>query len=274
MVTPMLSELKPASAPTAASALSYIQRKATVDNPMDAVLWVMDKLVRRWRIDGSWKALSHLVKQPRHRIIDPYIAEPYHDWRLGIKTLEVVRSDKLGLPNQQCHYYVAAKFRHFHRAMRHVSIEAGKDVFLDYGSGKGRVLAMAARAYPFRRVMGVEYSSELNDMARANMQRALARSRRFQCREIEIVTADATQYALPTDVTVVHFYNPFEGEVLAQSLQRIHESLRAAPRKLTIIYQNPIHFERIAHQFPWMVKRLEYNYYYDYKCIIFDCREG
>ena len=40
--------------------------------------------------------------------------------------------------------------------------------FVDYGSGKGRVLMLAA-AYPFRRILGVEFSESLDRVARDNI---------------------------------------------------------------------------------------------------------
>src|SRR5437763_11062946 len=42
------------------------------------------------------------------------------------------------------------------------------DVFVDFGSGKGRVVYQAGRL-PFRRVIGVEVSEELNRIARRNL---------------------------------------------------------------------------------------------------------
>jgi cyclopropane fatty-acyl-phospholipid synthase-like methyltransferase len=51
-------------------------------------------------------------------------------------------------------------YRSFRRVMRHIGVRE-QDVFLDYGSGLGRVLLMAAQ-YPFRRVLGVELSAAVS----------------------------------------------------------------------------------------------------------------
>ena len=42
------------------------------------------------------------------------------------------------------------------------------DVFIDLGSGMGRMVLEAAR-YPFKRVIGVELVEQLHDLARANL---------------------------------------------------------------------------------------------------------
>ena len=234
---------------------------------IEGMLWLIRKVIKRWRIDGPWKTMGHLIKQPRRRILDPYIIEPYHDWRLGIKAGKVVYSSDLGLPGEQYHHYVGAGHRDFKRAMKHVKVTAQQDVFLDYGSGKGRALVMAGK-YPFKRIIGVEYSAELNQTARENVNRA---RRKLKCKDISVVTADASTWALPNDVTVIYLFNPFDGEILAQSFERIHESLLAAPRTITIVYGNPLHFEPIADRFAWVVKKHEFYYYYQYKYAIYEC---
>lgn len=115
------------------------------------------------------------------------------------------------------------------------------DVFLDLGSGKGRVVLQAA-AYPFRRVIGVELSPELQEVAAANVA---ARRESLRCRDVELVTADATQFVVPDDVTVVYLYNPFRGEVFASVVERLLESLDRAPRPLRVIYRTPLEEETL-----------------------------
>ena len=57
------------------------------------------------------------------------------------------------------------------RRMMHGLTPTNVDVFLDLGSGMGRIVNMAARRYPFKRVIGVEISGELNDIAIENARR-------------------------------------------------------------------------------------------------------
>jgi hypothetical protein len=115
------------------------------------------------------------------------------------------------------------------------------DVFVDFGAGMGRAVVLAARA-PFKRVVGVELSSELAAVARSNIERVRSRAR---CRDIEIVVADALEWEPPDDVTVAFFYNPFEGEVFERVVQRLLASVDEHPRRLRIVYCNPVEHERL-----------------------------
>ncbi len=174
--------------------------------------------------------------------------------RLGIRTSESFERDQLGYDTMECHRYSPTDYRGFRKIMRHVPIRANQDVFLDYGSGLGRALIMAG-AYPFRRILGVELSHELNLRAAENVRRAL---RKLKCKEVEVIEADAAAYEVPPDVTVMYFYSPFSGAVLRRVLENVRRSLAAAPRKVTIIYKNPHHFEEEARRCPWLLKRAEY----------------
>ncbi len=109
------------------------------------------------------------------------------------------------------------------------------DVFIDYGCGKGRVLYMAAK-YPFKRVIGIELSTALAEIAKRNIERTLPK---LKCKTIEVVIADALEYDVPDDVTYVFFNNPFEGEIFAGVVDKLLESLRRRPRLLHIIYYSP-----------------------------------
>jgi SAM-dependent methyltransferase len=115
------------------------------------------------------------------------------------------------------------------------------DTFVDFGSGKGRVLHLAAQ-FPFRRVIGVELDAELNRVARANIERHHGR---YACREILVVDADAERYVIPDDVTVAYFYNPFRGAVFTGVVDRLCASVAAHPRALRVIYAHPLMHEEL-----------------------------
>lgn len=110
------------------------------------------------------------------------------------------------------------------------------DVFIDFGSGKGRVLYLAA-LYPFRKVIGVEISEKLNSIARGNLDKNV---HRLVCKDIQLVTSDVAQYEIPGDVTVVYFYNPFEGKIFTDTIDKICASLTKNPREFRVIYANPV----------------------------------
>jgi len=118
----------------------------------------------------------------------------------------------------------------------------------------GRAVVLAA-TYPFRRVIGVEASAVLNAVARENIDRV---RRRLVCTDVRIEEADAAEYAVPDDVTHVYCYNAFSGASLARVLANLRASLAAAPRRLTLIFKNPVCLDTVsAEDLAWMTKRGE-----------------
>lgn len=110
------------------------------------------------------------------------------------------------------------------------------DVFLHLGSGKGRMLLVAA-SHPFRRVIGIEIAEPLSQVARRNLEH---NADRLACRNVEVITADPADWPIPDDVTTVFFFDSFRGESLDQALANIVASLDRQPRRLTFISLYPV----------------------------------
>ena len=108
-------------------------------------------------------------------------------------------------------------------------------VFVDFGSGKGRVVLLASQV-PFRKVVGVEFSSQLHRVAQQNLERFAAEKRR--CGSIELLCMDATQYPIPDEDAVLYFYNPFEQQVMDIVLANLQASLARRPRTIYLVLVN------------------------------------
>jgi SAM-dependent methyltransferase len=109
--------------------------------------------------------------------------------------------------------------------------------FVDFGCGKGRILALATE-YPFAKVVGLELSPSLCAEARAVA--AAVAARHPQRTPIEIVEGDGLAYALPSGRIVMYLYHPaYQGllQRLAKSLVQ-HQTADPA-NKVFIIYYNP-----------------------------------
>ena len=108
--------------------------------------------------------------------------------------------------------------------------------FVDLGSGKGRVLFVAAER-EFRQVVGVEFAKELHDVAVENA----ARVRASTGREIVPVLGDAGAFAFPLDPLVVHLNNPFTERVMSRVIDNLAHSYRELPRPIIVVYQQARH---------------------------------
>jgi SAM-dependent methyltransferase len=109
------------------------------------------------------------------------------------------------------------------------------DVLLDVGSGKGRALLVAASRYPFKRVIGVEMSADLNRVAAENVRCY----RGGELRPIDLVDQDVLDWEIPDDVSVLFLYNPFSGSVFERFISNMRQSLLDRPRAFRIIYVSP-----------------------------------
>lgn len=152
------------------------------------------------------------------------------------ETADLVSLASLGLEHPERANYTASPWWTLRWLLRRSDVQPS-DVLLEYGCGKGRVVLDAARRYPFRRVVGVDLAPDLTAVARGLVERE---RRHLRCREVTIETADATEFTVPDDVTVVYLYNPFGGATFECVCQNLLASLDRAPRLMRIIYLNPV----------------------------------
>lgn len=123
-------------------------------------------------------------------------------------------------------------------------VVAGETVFVDLGSGKGRAL-FVAREFPFRRIVGVEWSSELTAIARSNV--AVASGAGTPDDRFELLQMDAGAYEFPLAPLVLFLFNPFGEETMARVIASLERSLAAHARPVFVIYANPLHAALFTH---------------------------
>ena len=124
----------------------------------------------------------------------------------------------------------------FRRIMSCLPENFGNLLFIDYGSGKGRTLLLAAE-YNFKKIIGVEFGKELHDIAEKNILNY--RSPKRRCDDINSVLIDATLYELPDEPCVLYFFNPFEESVMRKVIKKIRASYFSNPRRMILVYYKP-----------------------------------
>ncbi|MEM8948043.1 MAG: class I SAM-dependent methyltransferase [Pseudomonadota bacterium] len=178
-----------------------------------------------------------------------WCSERFHDWRHGLSTRQWVELAPFGY-DENYHQHDAAPYRDLKRIFRALPFDPGADeVLVDYGSGAGRVVLMAAATLPFKSIIGVELLPSLIALAEENRQRCKSP---LICEDITFVESDAMAYALPPEATKAFFFNPFAGPVLETVLDNLHRQFLAAPRPLTIVFLNPGRARPIIEQRSWM----------------------
>ena len=167
-----------------------------------------------------------------------------------IDTLDVSANEKF-----HAHGYKPARLTHFRHIINRIDLP-NNPVFVDFGSGKGRLLIVAMQLR-FCNAVGVELSPSLCAVARENLKRAIPN--RVQREAIRIVPCNAAQYKIQPDENVFYFYNPFDGIVMAQVLANIVQSLQTHPRLVWLIYNNP-RYGYIIEQQGMFIERFIYRY--------------
>jgi SAM-dependent methyltransferase len=155
--------------------------------------------------------------------------------RLGISTRGVVPVE-----HADSKHYATMNYSTIWPILDHLALDPS-DVFVDIGSGKGRVLCCAAR-YPVRRVVGVDLSEEFCRAARENARRM--RGRRAP---ISVETAKAQDFDYST-ATVLFLFDPFGAATLEPLLEQIGRDARGSVR---IAYANPTH-DQVFERQPWL----------------------
>jgi hypothetical protein len=156
--------------------------------------------------------------------------------RYNIDTAGIVSEQELGLPDPRFTRYKPSALLTLRRILPPEAV-GPDDVFADFGSGKGRVVLQAAMHYPFRTVYGIEFAEQLHRIAQSNIERNRDRLRNT---EVRLVHTDARFFDIPDDLTVAFFYDPFVDEVFTTVIRRLLESVDRRPRRMRIVYSNPV----------------------------------
>lgn len=161
------------------------------------------------------------------------------DFKYGVETINTVMLDELEInsPNKaHGRYYEGTNVYVFKKMFSLVEIDASNSCFIDFGSGKGKAMLLAAEK-KFRKVIGVEFSGELIDICRRNLE--IFKRKTKSKTEFDIIHADAAEYDIPDDANLLYFANPFDEMLIAKVIDNILESLEKRPREIVVMHLYP-----------------------------------
>jgi SAM-dependent methyltransferase len=193
------------------------------------------------------RAIAWTSRNVRHRgflttfqIVLTTVEDTLFDRRFGTETARPMWSDQFdaSLTNRaHAVSYQATKARPFRSLLRRLPFPDGS-TFVDVGSGKGKVLLLAAQ-HPFKRVIGIEFSRPLCAQARKNIE--IFRGRVRGLAPIEVFEGDVTHHALHGEENVFFLYNPFDAVILGQFVESLRCSVATHPRQIWLIYSAPVY---------------------------------
>jgi len=140
----------------------------------------------------------------------------------------------LGWPEDKLNFhYLPIRPKCARRALRNLHLDdPGEYTFIDFGSGKGRVLFVASD-FPFARIVGIEYAPELHQAACRNIQSYRSDTRK--CGRIEAICQDMTTFHFPEGPLALFFYNPASESVM----RTIAAKITALSQACWVVYANP-----------------------------------
>ncbi|CAN5713964.1 hypothetical protein BH20ACI3_BH20ACI3_05140 [soil metagenome] len=168
----------------------------------------------------------------------------YKDWRFDrryqVDTDGSIQLNELDINNpnrQHGQRYEAVPADVFHHMLAHLPEIGYQDfTFVDFGSGKGRALLLASE-YSFKQIVGIEFSSQLDKIAKGNID--TYQSRTQKCKALTSICMDAVDFPLPSGNLLVFMANPFNEPIMAKVLGNIETSAEAHPCEIYIVYSNP-----------------------------------
>jgi len=147
---------------------------------------------------------------------------------------------KKGIEIDHSTIYMPVSYDLLEEIFQKVNLKESKH-FLDIGSGKGRPMCMAAY-YDFSKVTGIDFSKEFCDAAEENMK---ITQQKFPHLQYKIINNDAFYFEIPNDADCIFMFNPFDEVIMNGVAENILESFEINPRKITLIYVNPMYKEEL-----------------------------
>jgi predicted RNA methylase len=129
--------------------------------------------------------------------------------------------------------YEAVDPNFLHQVLSELQITHQEFTFVDFGSGKGRAILIAS-SFPFKNIVGVEYSPQLDKIAQKNLARFP--HSKMRCTNIELVCSDAVTYPIPESSLVIFLNNPFGRKLVEQLVAKVSSSFHGCPRPMVVIY--------------------------------------
>jgi predicted RNA methylase len=188
-----------------------------------------------WAFD---RLKSHGLRDTLSSIVRAFVDVGF-DIRYGTDTARWVEINTLSVESEHkkdALAYIPTQIAPLRTVLR--KLDLPKDgVFIDLGSGKGRVLLIAAQS-GFQKVIGVEFSGQLCEIARENVKAFVRRTQTTA--QIEVVESDVATWPIDCRYSVFFMFHPFKRTVLARFLDNLQSSLTQFPRKIWLVYNNPM----------------------------------
>ena len=164
------------------------------------------------------------------------LSERIFDFKYHVETSSIIRMEEYDIEEKKKAVsvrYQPTPIKPLRSILKALNIDHSRYTIIDVGSGKGRVLLLASE-YPYKKIIGVEISKRVNDIAEKNFETWSNPNQK--CQDLQSICTDACEYKFPKGPLVLFFFTPFTSTVLAQVLENLKKSMKDKPRPVHIIY--------------------------------------
>jgi ribosomal protein L11 methylase PrmA len=178
-----------------------------------------------WNFGLAFFTIWHEIKGERK----------YHLNTTGLEKLQ--RLSIKGDNRAHASLYQASHFYILEKGFSYLKSIGENNNITDFGCGKGRVLVVAAY-FEFINITGIDFAKALCVSAEQNIRQAKLT---HPLAHFNIVCDDVVNYPIKKEQNVFFFFNPFDEVVMLKVVKNILASIREDPRKIFIMYVNPVH---------------------------------
>jgi len=228
------------------TARTVTAQDSRLTKPIASAKYYADRLVQHIS-DNGLRSSAVLVGR---NLIWPYCewlirrgirAHEEFDFKYGLDTQTPIPIRNLETSAPGARYavhYEGAAIPLIHKILRQLRTDLSRFTFIDLGSGKGRVLLIAAQ-YPFKSVIGVEFSETLHGIAQSNISIFIEQVETKTCPTSLNMDAGALEFSQFGN-KVVFCNNPFAAILTLRVLDNLQCSLRKTGHQGIFIYLTPI----------------------------------
>ncbi len=178
----------------------------------------------------NWRIARHMIRQ-----------EKRGEKKYGLRTTgadELGHLRKKGVDTSHATIYMPAGYDLLENLFAQVNLSVCRH-FIDIGSGKGRVMVVAAH-HGARKITGIEFAPRFCAAARTQLAATALVIPGF---EYQVINNDAFYVDIPDDADCLFMFNPFDEVIMSAVADNIAESHARNPRKITLLYANPLQRE-------------------------------
>ncbi|GAB4224839.1 MAG: hypothetical protein Kow0049_01340 [Stanieria sp.] len=188
------------------------------------------------------RTFTELIKEIWHnglplfrRLVGLYFDKKF-DRKYNVDTCGSIHLHQLTVKRkniESCSIYDPIPAKTLRNLFRYLPKNLSEYNFIDFGSGKGRAILVAAE-YPFRQIIGVEFAQELDEVTWQNIHNYS--NPKQKCFDLSSMCMDAVEFEIPQGKCIFFFFVPFGADIFSEVLKNIHKSYTQHPREMLILY--------------------------------------